>query len=106
MILLGFYYEKRQLSARPALVRLDWEAQEAEVTYSDGKTATRPLKEPGYAHPMRLKSALRSAFATGWEKPDGTWILVRHKNRSESSNFLRELAQAGWPVHLDEVVLS
>lgn len=103
---VGWFYERRAHRNRPALVRLNWEAQEAEITYSDGHTALRPLKDPGYAHPMRLKSALRSAFATGWERPDGSWILVRHRNRSESTNFLRDLARAGWPVHRDEVVLS
>jgi hypothetical protein len=103
---VGWFYETRAHRNRPALIRLDWEAQEAEVTYSDGHTALRPLKDPGFAHPVRLRSTIRSVFATGWEKPDGTYILVRHKNRSEATNFLRELAKAGWPVHRDEVVLS
>ncbi|MNS47850.1 hypothetical protein D3C72_803970 [compost metagenome] len=106
VVAVGHFYERRARNRRPALVRLDWEAQEAEVTYSDGNTAQRALKDPGYAHSVRLRGAMRTAFATGWERPDGTLLLVRHRNRSESTNFLRDLARAGWPVHRDEVDLS
>lgn len=104
-VAVGFFYERWALRRRPALIRLYWESQEAEMTYSDGRTARTALKDPPYAHPVRLRNALRQGFATGWEKPDGQWILVRHPNRSESSNFLRELAHAGWPALREETAL-
>lgn len=105
-IAVGYFYETHAAKRRPALIRLNWEAQEAELTYNDGRTVRTALKEPCYAHPVKLRlTASRQGFATAWEKPDGAYILVRHKNRSESSNFLRDLAQAGWPVYREEMVL-
>lgn len=106
VIAVGWFYETTHSRDMPALVRLDWEAQEALVTATSGRTTRAPLKAPGYAHPVRLRGTIRTGFATGWEKPDGSYILVRHKNRSESTNFLRDLARAGWPVHREELVLS
>ena len=104
-IAFGWLYERQTAKRRPALIRLDWEAQEAELTYADGHTVTTAIKPPGYAHPVRLRHSVRQTFITGWEKPDGRYILVRHKNRSESTNFARDLARAGWPVLREETEL-
>jgi hypothetical protein len=106
VVAIGWAHERRVSSGRPVRVRLDRDRAQATITATDGKQTVRDLAPPGWAHAVRLKSPMRAAFATGWERPDAGWLLVRHKNRSEATNFLRDLERTGWPVHRDEVTLS
>jgi hypothetical protein len=106
VIALGWVHERRVQSGRPARVRLVRDKAQAVITASDGRQSVRDLSGLGLVHAVKLKSPMRSAFATGWERPDGSWLLVRHPNRSEATNFLRDLERAGWPVHRDEVTLG
>ena len=102
----GWLFESRRAKKAPVLYRLEWEVLQVDVLTADGNTVTRDLIAPGTAYPIRLPLAMRTLFATGWMHPDGTWLVVRHRNRSEATNLLRELAKAGWPTSREAIQLA